>query len=348
MRDGFDLFQRHGVVFGIVQFRALPAQPVKFIQGGSGSEVAEVGPRDFLLADDFGFRPFQFFSGQTFRSQEFGFLQQFGFDLRHLGRLGAGVEREVAGHEAGKILRADVVSEAQLFADAQKQTRAKVAATFLQEIERVTVIAAECRAGKTEHEHSLLFVTRFFHAEWEMGVGSWEMGVGVARFAICHLPSAKSLFHRGFDVARRHIAENREHAIVRRRELLMKLFQRGHGNFASGFFRAERVQPVAGLAEQRAAHRETRALEQLIFARADAGDLDFFFAFQFVRGKNGIQDDVGEQIKAGRKIFAQHFGVDAETIIAAVAVNVAAHGFDFRRNLFCAARLGALDEQLGE
>ena len=322
----------------------MPAQPVKFIQRGGGSEVAEVGPRDFLLADNFGFRPFQFFGGQTFRPQEFGFLEQFGFDLRHLGRLGAGVEREVAGHEAGEILRADVVGEAELFADAQKQTRAEVAATFLQEIERVTVIAAERRAGKTDDEHGLLFVARFFDA-LERSEGR---GLRVERDRRRFFPTGKGFFHRGFDVARGHIAKNREHAIVRRGELLMKFFQRGDRNFASRFFRAERIQAVAGLAEQRAAHREARALEQFIFARTDAGDLDFLFAFQFVRGKNGIQDDVGKQVEAGRKIFAQHFGVDAETIIAAVTVNVAADRFNLGGDFFCAARLGALDEQLGE
>ena len=128
----------------------------------------------------------------------------------------------------------------------------------------------------------------------------------------------------------------------------MKLLQRGDGDFASRFFRAKRIQTVAGFAKQRAAHGETGALEQFIFARADAGNLDFLFALQFVCGENRIQNHIGEQIQTSREIFAQYFCVDAETIIAAVAVNVAADGFNLDRNLFGAARFGAFDEHLGE
>ena len=34
IRGGFDLFQRHGFVFCIVQFRVLPAEAVKLVQRG--------------------------------------------------------------------------------------------------------------------------------------------------------------------------------------------------------------------------------------------------------------------------------------------------------------------------
>ena len=39
----------------------------------------------------------------------------------------------------------------------------------------------------------------------------------------------------------------------------MKRFQVGGGNLTDRFFRAERVQPVAGVAEQSAPHRDTGA-----------------------------------------------------------------------------------------
>jgi hypothetical protein len=72
--------------------------------------------------------------------------------------------------------------------------------------------------------------------------------------------------------------------------------------------------------------------------RADAGDLHLAFAFQFVGGENRVQQDIGEQVQAGREIAAQHFGVHAKAVVAAVAVDAAADGFDFRGDLFRGAR----------
>ncbi len=128
----------------------------------------------------------------------------------------------------------------------------------------------------------------------------------------------------------------------------MKRFQIGGGNFSNGFFRAEQIESVAGFAEQSAAHGDARALEQIVFARENAGDLHFAFAFEWRGGKNRVQQNVGEQIEAGRKITAQDFRVDAETIIAAVAVNVSADGFDFRRDAFGGAFLRSLQQHFAE
>ena len=48
-----------------------------------------------------------------------------------------------------------------------------------------------------------------------------------------------------------------------------------------GFFGAERVEAVPGVAKQSAAHGIARALEQIVLARGNAGDLHFAFAFEF-------------------------------------------------------------------
>ena len=127
----------------------------------------------------------------------------------------------------------------------------------------------------------------------------------------------------------------------------MKRFQIG-GLEVSGrrFLRAERVEAVTGVAEQRAAHGQAGALEQIILLRVDAGDLHFAFAFQFAGRENRVQQDIGDQIEAGCEIAAQHFRVDAEAVVAAVAVNAAADGFNFRRDLVGGARLVPLSSIL--
>ncbi len=105
MGDGLDLVRRDGFEFRIIQFGMLEAQAVKLIQRRDGGEVAEVLAMDFFLADDFCLCAFQFLGRQSFSAQQFGFLEQFAFDLFSLGRFGAGVKSEVAGDNAREILR---------------------------------------------------------------------------------------------------------------------------------------------------------------------------------------------------------------------------------------------------
>src|SRR5579859_3996916 len=52
LRDGLDLFQGDGFVFGVVKFRALVAEAIKLVERGRGGEMAEFLPRDLFLADD--------------------------------------------------------------------------------------------------------------------------------------------------------------------------------------------------------------------------------------------------------------------------------------------------------
>ena len=158
----------------------------------------------------------------------------------------------------------------------------------------------------------------------------------------------KRLFNGGPDIADLHVAVNRQHAIVRHGQLLVERSQIAGGNLPDGFLRAERIQPVAGVAEQSAPHRDARALEQIILPGGNARNLHLAFAVQFVGGKRRVQQDIGEQIQPGREIAAQHLRVHAKAVVAAVAVNAAADGFNLRGDLLRAARRRALEQRLGE
>src|SRR5204863_1406834 len=98
-------------------------------------EMAEVLAGDFLLADDFCFRASQFFGRETGSAQEFSFLEHLLFDEGDFGGFGADVEGKVAGAQAKKVLRADVVREAEIVADAHEHARSEVASRFLAELE---------------------------------------------------------------------------------------------------------------------------------------------------------------------------------------------------------------------
>ena len=75
--------------------------------------------------------------------------------------------------------------------------------------------------------------------------------------------------------------------------------------------------------------------------------MHFAFAFECVLGKARIQQDVREQIQADGKIAAQHFGIRAEALVAAVGIDAPADGFDFARDVLGAAAVRAFDERLG-
>src|SRR5260221_238564 len=65
------------------------------------------------------------------------------------------------------------------------------------------------------------------------------------------LPPAKGLLHRSPYVRRRYVAEDREHAVVRRHQLRMKGLQIGRADSRDRFLRAERVQPITDVTEHR-------------------------------------------------------------------------------------------------
>ena len=161
---------------------------------------------------------------------------------------------------SGEILRADVVSQAKLLADAQEQPRAEVAAAFLQQIERVSVLTAHRRAGEADDQHGLLFIARLDDALWRSEKSEVRSPNRFGRVRIFS-PISKSFFDGGPDFAGFHVAVNRQHAVVRHGQLLVKRFQVGDGNLPDRFLRAQRIQAVAGVAEQRAAHGEAGALE---------------------------------------------------------------------------------------
>src|ERR1051326_6980 len=128
----------------------------------------------------------------------------------------------------------------------------------------------------------------------------------------------------GFDVT-----VNGEDAVVGAGQFFMERFQIARLDFLHAGFSAQDVQTVTGLAEEGAAHGFGGALKQLVSLRPDRGQLDLAFAFEGRSGKSRMEQNVGEQGEPDREITAQDFGVDAETIVAAVAVQAPAHRLDF-------------------
>src|SRR4030095_8350504 len=101
--------------------------------------MTEVLPGNFLLADHFGLGAPEFFLRQTFRTEQFGLLQQFLLHRLDFVRGRAAIKSEVTRNQSRKILCTDVISEAELFADAQEQTRTQIAARLLNQLQRVAV-----------------------------------------------------------------------------------------------------------------------------------------------------------------------------------------------------------------
>jgi hypothetical protein len=139
----------------------------------------------------------------------------------------------------------------------------------------------------------------------------------------------KASFDLRFDFLSFDVAENGEHAIVRPGMLVVKGFEIGDLNVADAGLSAEGIQTVSNIAEERPAHATGGALEELIFLRADAGQLDLPFALQFGSRETWIEHHVSQQIKPESKIAAQDFDIESKAVVPAVAINAAANRFDF-------------------
>ena len=113
-----DLGQCDRFVAGVVGVAVVIAQAVEFVEGGAYGVAAQVLAGNLALADDLGLGAFEFFGRYAFRTKEFGFLEEFGFNQGGLVGRGAGVESEIAGREANDILGAHVIGQAELLADA--------------------------------------------------------------------------------------------------------------------------------------------------------------------------------------------------------------------------------------
>jgi len=147
-------------------------------------------------------------------------------------------------------------------------------------------------------------------------------------------------------LVRFHIAENADDAIRRREQACVIILYVSDLELRHAFLGAVHVESVAGVAVERAAHETSAALEQLIALRADGRKLHLALALEGRAGKERIEQHVGDDVQAGTEIVAQHFGVHAKTVVAAVAVDGTAHRFHLTRDLFRGARRGALQKHL--
>ena len=165
-------------------------------------------------------------------------------------------------------------------------------------------------------------------------------------------PAAEGLLDGGLDLRGLHVAVNGDHAVVRSDQFFVERFQVADLEPGDGFLHAGGIQAVTGVAIECAAHGQAGAFEQVVLLRVNVRNLHLALAFERVGGEHRVQQHVGQQIETGGKIAAQGFQVDAETVVAAVAVNAAADGFDFRGDVPGAAVRGALEQhpagQLGD
>ena len=133
----------------------------------------------------------------------------------------------------------------------------------------------------------------------------------------------KALLDGGLDFGGVHVAIDGQHAVVRAGERCVEGSRIRDLDALDAGLGAERVQAVAALAEQRAAHGQGGALEQVVLLRADAGQLHFALALQRRGGKGRVQQHVGHQVQPHGKIAAEDLGVHAKAVVAAVAVDAA-------------------------
>src|ERR1017187_10312908 len=84
----------------------------------------------------------------------------------------------------------------------------------------------------------------------------------------------------------------------------------------------------------------------MIFLRANAGQLNRALPLQRRGRESRVQQNVSHQVESRGEISAENFGVHAKAVIAAVAVDAAAHGLNHLGDVLGGTPLGAFQQEL--
>ncbi len=123
-------------------------------------------------------------------------------------------------------MRADVIGQPQVFADAQEQSRTQIAAGLLQKFQWIPIIALQGCARKADDHDGLLLVAGFDNAFllfWKSCLWKFAERFGAA------FPGGEFLFHCAPGDLRVDVAEDCENAILWNGQLLVEPFQFGNG-----------------------------------------------------------------------------------------------------------------------
>ena len=179
---GADVFEGDCLVFGFFFFPPFVAEAVEFVQRSYQCHASKVLTGDFFLPQYFGFGAFELGFGKAVLAKGLNFLGEFLIDAVGVFRGSAGVEDEVAGNEAGNVMRSNIVGEAELIADAKEKTGAEVAAGFLQEVKGVAFFVGKgCALGGNDDD-GLFFVHGSADLKFANGVRFGLRENGVALF----------------------------------------------------------------------------------------------------------------------------------------------------------------------
>ena len=316
------------------------AQSVKLIQGRAHGEAAELLSRNLPLADDLGLGPRQLLVAQALGPQDFRLSPQFRFHEFDFLWGSSAIEGEVPRGLAREDAGPDIVGQAQFIADAHEQSRAHVAASLLDEFQGEAIGRTQAGSVETQGQHRLLLFARFFRTGNRLNrhrdrqLRPWLV-----------FPAGEMGFEQLPEFLRIHVSEDGQHAIARHRPAGVELAQVGGTEGADDRFIAQRIQPVALVAEQAPPHRLEGALQQLIALAADGRQLGLAFAFERGLGEARSQEDFSEESQPLLQVFAHHLAAQAEGVVAAIGFDAAAEAFDFLGDVFSRAGGSALDEE---
>src|SRR5436309_8422316 len=118
--------------------------------------------RYLLLADQFLFRPRQFFRSKAVICEFVDLIKQRGFHWLDLLRVGAEVECKESRNQALHLAGADVIGQSHLLTNANKEPRSEIAARLINQFQCVAIWTRQTGAAKSYHDHPLGFVLAAF------------------------------------------------------------------------------------------------------------------------------------------------------------------------------------------
>ena len=141
-----------------------------------------------------------------------------------------------------------------------------------------------------------------------------------------------------------HVSKNRNHAVLRDQVFVSERDQIFLVQVLHRFRRTVRAQGVRVIGEQRLPQNIARDRGQLFFFLFNSRHLNLFFARDRLLRERRVQQNIAEQFDTGFQVRLHHVNADAHAVVARVARDRSADGFDLIRNLFRGARFCSLEQ----
>src|SRR5438477_11219181 len=162
-RYPLDVVECHSIHFGFQFLIMIKAESIKFVEPSHIGKHVVTLVLDLLLTDQLFLRPRQLGRNQTLAGELVNLMQKSLLNWLYFLRISPEIKREKARDQGLDLGGTDIIGETHLLAYTNEQTRAQVAARFIDSFERITIGVKEIGSTEAGDQNRLRLVACCLH-----------------------------------------------------------------------------------------------------------------------------------------------------------------------------------------